>query len=65
MAEQVKKRESGIPTGNAGEYFVMSELWRRGFDAQIALPIAFCFLPSAYRLLPSTSTRDNNEKDHN
>jgi len=31
-----KKRESGIPTGNAGEYFVMGELLRRGFDAQLA-----------------------------
>jgi hypothetical protein len=33
---QVKKRKSGIPTGNAGEYFVMGELLRRGFDAQLA-----------------------------
>lgn len=31
-----KKRKSGIPTGNAGEYLVMGELLRRGFDAQIA-----------------------------
>lgn len=31
-----KKRNSGIPTGNAGEYFVMGELLRRGFDAQLA-----------------------------
>lgn len=31
-----KKRRSGIPTGNAGEYFVMGELLRRGFDAQLA-----------------------------
>jgi hypothetical protein len=31
-----KKRKSGIPTGNAGEYFVMGELLRRGFDAQLA-----------------------------
>src|ERR1700733_13903896 len=31
-----KKRVSGIPTGNAGEYFVMGELLRRGFDAQLA-----------------------------
>lgn len=31
-----KKRRSGIPTGNAGEYFVMGELLRRGYDAQIA-----------------------------
>jgi hypothetical protein len=26
---QIKKRKSGIPTGNAGEYFVMGELLRR------------------------------------
>lgn len=31
-----KRRKSGIPTGNAGEYFVMGELLRRGFDAQLA-----------------------------
>ena len=31
-----KKRKSGISTGNAGEYFVMGELLRRGFDAQLA-----------------------------
>lgn len=31
-----KKRKSGTPTGNAGEYFVMGELLRRGFDAQLA-----------------------------
>ncbi|HXA22591.1 MAG TPA: hypothetical protein VNW90_09840 [Acetobacteraceae bacterium] len=31
-----KKRQSGIPAGNAGEYFVMGELLRRGFDAQLA-----------------------------
>src|SRR5205814_7127996 len=31
-----KKRKSGIPTGNAGEYFAMGELLRRGFDAQLA-----------------------------
>ncbi len=36
VAMQVKKRKSGIPTGNAGEYFVMGELLRRGFDAQLA-----------------------------
>ena len=30
------KKRSGIPTGNAGEYFVMGELLRRGFDAQMA-----------------------------
>lgn len=33
---QIKKRKSGIPTGNAGEYLVMGELLRRGFDAQLA-----------------------------
>jgi len=31
-----ENRKSGIPTGNAGEYFVMGELLRRGFDAQLA-----------------------------
>src|SRR5438552_150487 len=31
-----KKRKSGIPTGNAGEYLVMGELLRRGFDALLA-----------------------------
>jgi hypothetical protein len=31
-----KKRKSGIPTGNAGESFVMGELLRRGYDAQLA-----------------------------
>ena len=31
-----KRRKTGIPTGNAGEYFVMGELLRRGFDAQLA-----------------------------
>ncbi len=30
------KRKTGIPTGNAGEYFVMGELLRRGYDAQLA-----------------------------
>ncbi|MDD2600143.1 MAG: hypothetical protein PHO37_13115 [Kiritimatiellae bacterium] len=35
-APRKKKRKSGIPTGNAGEYFVMGELLRRGFDAQLA-----------------------------
>jgi hypothetical protein len=34
--KQNKNRKSGIPTGNAGEYFVMGELLRRGFDAQLA-----------------------------
>lgn len=29
-------RKSGIPNGNAGEYFVMGELLRRGYDAQLA-----------------------------
>ena len=33
---ETKKRRSGIPTGNAGEYFVMGELLRRGYDAQLA-----------------------------
>ena len=32
----VRKRTSGVPTGNAGEYFVMGELLRRGYDAQLA-----------------------------
>src|ERR1041385_3612419 len=31
-----KRKKSGIPTGNAGEYFVMGKLLRRGFDAQLA-----------------------------
>jgi len=31
-----RKRRAGIPTGNAGEYFVMGELLRRGYDAQLA-----------------------------
>jgi len=34
--QKASKRRSGIPTGNAGEYFVMGELLRRGFDAQLA-----------------------------
>jgi hypothetical protein len=33
---QQAKRKSGIPTGNAGEYLVMGELLRRGYDAQLA-----------------------------
>src|SRR5579871_500078 len=33
-----RKRSSGIPTGHAGEYFVMGELLRRGYDAQLADP---------------------------
>jgi hypothetical protein len=38
MAAKTKKwkRKTGIPTGNAGEYFVMGELLRQGFDAQLA-----------------------------
>jgi hypothetical protein len=36
LLKETKKRKSGIPTGNAGEYFVMGELLRRGFDAQLA-----------------------------
>lgn len=36
VAPALKKRRSGIPTGNAGEYFVMGELLRRGYDAQLA-----------------------------
>jgi hypothetical protein len=36
MATESKRRTSGVPTGNAGEYFVMGELLRRGFDAQLA-----------------------------
>jgi hypothetical protein len=36
VEKEEKKRKSGIPTGNAGEYFVMGELLRRGFDAQLA-----------------------------
>ena len=35
-ATKKKTRKSGIPTGNAGEYFVMGELLRRGYDAQLA-----------------------------
>ncbi|WP_428685358.1 hypothetical protein [Reyranella sp.] len=34
--EPKKEKKPGIPTGNAGEYFVMGELLRRGFDAQLA-----------------------------
>jgi hypothetical protein len=36
MGKKTKKRKPGTPTGNAGEYFVMGELLRRGFDAQLA-----------------------------
>lgn len=36
QATPSKRRKSGIPTGNAGEYFVMGELLKRGFDAQLA-----------------------------
>lgn len=35
-AVRAKKRKSGIPTGNAGEYFVMGELLRHGFEAPLA-----------------------------
>ena len=34
--DQKKPRTPGVPTGNAGEYFVMGELLRRDFDAQLA-----------------------------
>ncbi len=36
MAKKKRKRKSGVPTGNAGEYFVMGELLRQGFDAALA-----------------------------
>ncbi len=36
IGTKAKKRKSGIPSGNAGEYFVMGELLRQGFDAQLA-----------------------------
>ena len=36
LSATTKKRQSGIPTGNAGEYFVMGELLKRGYDAQLA-----------------------------
>ena len=36
MVVEAKKGKSGIPTGNAGEYFVMRELLKRGVDAQLA-----------------------------
>jgi hypothetical protein len=36
VSKPKKKRKSGVPTGNAGEYFVMGELLRRGYDAQLA-----------------------------
>ena len=36
MPTKAKKRKSGIPTGNAGEYFAMGELLKRGLDAQLA-----------------------------
>ena len=35
-APKKQKRKSGIPCGNAGEYFVMGELLRHGYDAQLA-----------------------------
>lgn len=31
-----RKKKAGTRTGNAGEYFVMGELLRQGFDAQLA-----------------------------
>jgi hypothetical protein len=31
-----KKKKLGIPTGNAGEFFVMGELLKQGYDAQLA-----------------------------
>ena len=36
MSDVKAKRKSGIPTGNSGEYFVMGELLRREYDAQLA-----------------------------
>lgn len=36
MKSGKRKQKTGIPTGNAGEYFVMGEMLRRGFDAQLA-----------------------------
>ena len=36
MDEPRRKRKSGIPTGHAGEYLVMGEFLRRGYDAQLA-----------------------------
>lgn len=36
METEGKKGRSGVPTGNAGEYFVMGELLRQGYDAQLA-----------------------------
>lgn len=36
MKTKKRKRKPGITTGNAGEYFVMGELLKRGFDAQLA-----------------------------
>jgi hypothetical protein len=36
METKKAKRKSGIPTGHAGEYLVMGELLRRGYDAQLA-----------------------------
>ena len=35
-ARRQRKKRSGIATGNSGEYFVMAELLRRGYDAQLA-----------------------------
>jgi len=36
LSDAFKRRKFGKLTGNAGEYFVMGELLRRGFDAQLA-----------------------------
>jgi len=36
LKKERKRRKSGISSGHAGEYFVMGELLRRGFDAQLA-----------------------------
>lgn len=36
MKSRKRKQKTGIPTGNAGEYFVIGEILRRGFDAQLA-----------------------------
>jgi len=36
MSKHKQTRKSGIRTGNAGEYFVMGELLKQGFDAHLA-----------------------------
>jgi hypothetical protein len=36
IPQGARKRKSGVPTGNAGEYLCMGELLRREFDAQLA-----------------------------